>query len=134
MAGARRGYGVQRGQLAESFERRRTRVADNMNGPGKDIAVIGMACIFPQAPNLGTFWENIVGKVDAIGDAPSDWGGDLVFDPDTQANDRIYTKRGGFIADLSRFDPLEYGVMPKEVEGGEPEHFIALRVAHEALN
>jgi acyl transferase domain-containing protein/phosphopantetheinyl transferase len=92
-----------------------------------------MACIFPQAPNLGAFWENIVGKVDAISDAPSDWGADLVFDPDSQANDRIYTKRGGFIADLSRFNPLEYGVMPKEVEGGEPEHFIALRVAHEAL-
>jgi acyl transferase domain-containing protein/phosphopantetheinyl transferase len=105
-----------------------------MNPLNGDIAVIGMACIFPGAPNLAAFWENIVGKVDAIGDAPADWGGDLVFDPDAQANDRIYTKRGGFIADLCRFDPLEYGVMPKEVEGGEPEHFIALRVAHEALN
>jgi acyl transferase domain-containing protein/4'-phosphopantetheinyl transferase EntD len=105
-----------------------------MSPPRGDVAVVGMACIFPQAPNLGVFWENILGRVDAITDPPSDWGGDLVFDPDTDSNDRIYTKRGGFLAELSRFNPLEYGVMPKEVEGGEPEHFLALRVAHEALS
>src|SRR5579871_2353350 len=98
-----------------------------------DVAVIGMACIFPQAPDLRSFWENILGKVDAIGEAPQEWGAEVVYDPDADSNDRIYTKRGGFISPLARFNPVEYGVMPKEVDGGEPEHFLALRVAHEAL-
>src|SRR5215469_2479464 len=97
------------------------------------IAVVGMACIFPRAPNLGAFWQNIVDEVDAITEAPIDWSGDIVFDPQAQANDRVYTNRGGFISDLVEFNPLQYGVMPREVEGGEPEHFLALRVAHEAL-
>ena len=104
-----------------------------MSPPPGEVAVVGMACIFPQAPNLGAFWENILGQVDAITDPPDDWGADLVFDPESQANDRIYTKRGGFLAELSRFNSLEYGVMPREVEGGEPEHFLALQVAQEAL-
>jgi acyl transferase domain-containing protein/phosphopantetheinyl transferase len=98
-----------------------------------DVAIIGMACIFPQAPNLGAFWENILGKIDAVAEAPKDWGADLVYDPDSRTNDRIYTNRGGFLGELARFDPLEYGVMPKEVDGGEPEHFLALRVANDAL-
>jgi acyl transferase domain-containing protein/phosphopantetheinyl transferase len=105
-----------------------------MSRPRGDVAVIGMACIFPKASNLSAFWGNILGKVDAITDPPSDWGSELVYAPDSEANDRIYTKRGGFLAELSRFNPLDYGIMPKEVDGGEPEHFLALRVAHDALN
>ena len=45
-------------------------------GNSYDIAIIGMACIFPKAPNLRTFWENILAKVDGIDDAPDDWGAD----------------------------------------------------------
>ena len=29
------------------------------------IAIIGMACLFPQAPDLAAFWRNIVSGVDA---------------------------------------------------------------------
>ena len=31
------------------------------------IAIIGMACIFPKAPDLRSFWVNILAGVDAIG-------------------------------------------------------------------
>lgn len=98
-----------------------------------DVAIVGMACLFPGSPNLETFWQNIVNKVDAVGDPPEDWGGDFSYDPHSTANDRIYCKRGGYLAELARFDPVEYGIMPKAVDGSEPEHFLALRVAHEAL-
>ena len=50
------------------------------NGQG-DIAITGMACLFPGAPNLRTYWENIIGKVDAISDAPEDWNAELFYDP-----------------------------------------------------
>jgi hypothetical protein len=98
-----------------------------------DIAIIGMACIFPGAPDVRTYWQNIVGKVDAIGDPPADWEAELFYDPDASANDRIYCKRGGYLGDLARFDPLKYGVMPHSIDGGEPDQFLALRVAYEAL-
>jgi acyl transferase domain-containing protein/phosphopantetheinyl transferase len=98
-----------------------------------DIAIIGMACIFPGAPDVRTYWQNIVDKVDAIGDPPADWEAELFYDPDASANDRIYCKRGGYLGDLARFDPLKYGVMPHSIDGGEPDQFLALRVAYEAL-
>src|SRR5207248_10063223 len=94
---------------------------------------IGMSCIFPGAPNVQAYWQNIVSKVAAISDPPEGWGTDEIFDPESTANDRIYCKRGGYLGDLARFSALDYGVMPRTVDGSEPEHFLALRVAYEAL-
>ncbi|PYQ19622.1 MAG: 6-deoxyerythronolide-B synthase, partial [Acidobacteria bacterium] len=93
-----------------------------------------MACIFPGAPDLTTYWQNIASKVDAITDAPSEiWDVDVFYDPQATTNDRVYCKRGGFISSLARFDPLANGVMPLAVEGGEPDQWLALQVARAAL-
>ena len=99
----------------------------------QEAAIVGMAGLFPRAPDLASFWENILNKVDAISDPPSDWGGDLVTEIGSVAEDRIYTSRGGYLGDLASFNPLDFGVMPRAVDGAEPEHFLALRVAYEAL-
>jgi len=102
--------------------------------PATDAAIVGMACLFPGAPDLATYWRNIVGKVDAVGDPPEDWDAERVYDPSSSANDRIYCKRGGYLGDLATFDPLAYGVMPSSVDGGEPDQYLALRVAYEAMD
>lgn len=98
-----------------------------------DIAIVGMAGIFPKAPDVATFWQNILDKVDAVVEAPPGWGADLVHDPTSSASDRVYTDRGGFLSGLARFDPFDYGILPRSIDGGDPEHFIALRIAREAL-
>lgn len=98
-----------------------------------DIAIIGLSCVFPGARDVQQFWSNILNRVDAVSDAPPDWGAEHVYDPDSGANHRTYCKRGGFLADLAEFDPAEYGVMPNAVDGTEPDHFLALRAACEAL-
>jgi acyl transferase domain-containing protein len=98
----------------------------------RDIAIIGMSCVFPGASDVQTYWENIVSKVDCIADAPEDWEGLEYFDPHSRANDRIYCKRGGFLKDL-HFKPSDYGVMPLAVDGADPDHFIGLMVAAQAL-
>ncbi len=99
----------------------------------EDVAIVGMACLFPGAGDLTRYWRNILAGVDAVDDAPADWGAELFHDPASRANDRTYTRRGGFLGDLARFDPLAHGVMPNSVDGGEPDQFLALEVAHEAL-
>lgn len=98
-----------------------------------EIAITGMACLFPGAPNLRAYWQNIIGKVDAVSDAPEDWNAKLFYDPDATDGERTYCKKGGFLGDLAQFDPLQFGVMPNSIDGSEPAHFLALRVAHEAL-
>ncbi len=99
---------------------------------GADIAIIGMAGLFPGAPDVQTFWENIVSKIDAISDAPENWEGSAFYDPDSSANDRIYCKRGGFLNDVY-FKPADFGIMPLAVDGADPDHFIGLMVATDAL-
>jgi acyl transferase domain-containing protein len=101
--------------------------------PGKDIAIIGLSCVFPGAGDARRYWQNILNKVDAVSDAPADWEAERFFEAGGHSNDRTYCKRGGFLGDLSAFDPSLYGVMPNAVDGAEPDHFLALRNASDAL-
>ena len=98
-----------------------------------DIAIVGMSCILPGASNLQQYWQNIVSKVDALGDPPEQWGAEYFYDPDSTSNDRIYCKRGGYLKDLAKFNPLQFGVVPSSIDGAEPGHFLALRAAYESL-
>jgi acyl transferase domain-containing protein/phosphopantetheinyl transferase len=99
-----------------------------------DVAIIGMACVFPGAPDLDAFWCNIVNKVDAITDVPPErWDPHIFFDPKSFANDRVYSKRGGYLTYPVQFNPSDVGVIPITVIHGEPEQFLALMVAHQAL-
>lgn len=99
-----------------------------------DIAIVGMGCLFAGAPDLDTYWRNILSKVDAVSDPPADeWDPKLFYNPDSKTNDRVYCKRGGYIGDLASFRPTDFGIMPVTVDGGEPDQWLALRVAYEAL-
>ncbi len=97
------------------------------------IAIIGMSCIFPATPDVETFWSNIIGKVNAVGDPIDDWEAERYLDPKRPAYDRMSTQVGGFLKDLYRFDPTEFGIMPNSLDGGEPDQFLALKVASDAL-
>ncbi len=98
----------------------------------KDIAIIGMAGLFPGAKDLGAFWRNIVNRVDSIAEATDDWIGPF-YDPASSEIDRIYTKKGGFLDELSDFNPLDFGIMPNAIDGGQPDQFLALKIARDAL-
>ena len=51
-----------------------------------DIAIIGMGCLLPKAPDVQTFWANVLNKVDAISEVPKDrFDIDLYFDADRKA-------------------------------------------------
>ena len=102
-----------------------------MNQP-LDIAIIGLAGVYPGAASAGAFWENICAKFDAISDADPEWTGPY-FEADTKADDRIYTTKGGFLRELARVDPIEVGLMPAVAAGSDPDHLITLKVAREAL-
>lgn len=107
-------------------------MVNDLSGRG-EVAIIGMACIFPKAPDLQTFWQNIVSKVDGIDEPPEGSFINKVYDPASTANNRIFCKRGGYVKELPPFKPADFGIMPVALDGAEPEHFIALQVAYEAL-
>lgn len=100
-----------------------------------DIAIIGMAGLFPGAKDIHAYWHNIVHKVDNIKDAPDDWA-EPYYDPSQDPKEKpmfIYTRKVGLLGSLAAFNPMEYGVLPSSVDGGEPDHFIALKLAGDAL-
>ncbi len=98
-----------------------------------DIAIIGMACHLPKAPDLSTYWENILRKVDAVGEIPKErWDWELYFDTNPKAKDKIYSKWGGFLEDIP-FDPVQYGMPPASLRSIEPAQLLTLQVVRAAL-
>ncbi|MBZ0157481.1 MAG: SDR family NAD(P)-dependent oxidoreductase [Alphaproteobacteria bacterium] len=98
-----------------------------------DIAIIGMACLFPKAGDLRTYWENILSNTNAITEIPPHrWDWRLYYDEDRNARDKIYSRWGGFLDDLA-FDPTLYGMPPKSVESIDPMQLMALEVARRTL-
>ncbi len=92
-----------------------------------------MACVFPKAPDLGTFWRNVRDGVDAITEVPPTRWDPLFYDPKSSAPDRFYANRGGFIDDYAKFDAAAFGIMPVAAQGAEPDQLMALDVAVAAV-
>ena len=98
-----------------------------------DIAIIGMACLLPQASTLGNFWQNLLNKVNTIREIPEErfkWAS--YYDKDRRAPDKIYSKWGAFIDDIP-FDPTRYGMPPSSLPSIEPLQLLALEVSSWAL-
>ena len=58
------------------------------------IAIVGMAAMMPGAPNLDTYWRNIVGGVDAVTEVPASRWDPEFYDPAAPADraDRVYCR------------------------------------------
>ncbi|HEV7859849.1 MAG TPA: SDR family NAD(P)-dependent oxidoreductase [Pyrinomonadaceae bacterium] len=98
-----------------------------------DVAIIGMGCLLPKAPDWRSYWENILRKVDAIQEVPAgrfDWK--KYFDANPHAPDKIYSRWGGFLDDVA-FDPLRYGMPPNTIPSIEPLQILTLEVVRAAL-
>ncbi|MFC6154994.1 type I polyketide synthase [Nocardioides yefusunii] len=99
-----------------------------------DVAVVGVAGVFPGAPDAATFWSNVKNGVDAISDAPAQRWDPVFHDVDGKSADRFYTRRGGFVDEVATFDPLAFGIMPNAAEYAEPDQLLALSAAAAALS
>jgi acyl transferase domain-containing protein len=98
-----------------------------------DVAIVGMAAIFPGATSAGSFWSNTLRGTDSIIEVPPDrWDWRLYYDPDPKAPDKIVSKWGGFVPDVV-FDPLRYGMPPSSLPSIEPAQMLALEVVRAAL-
>ncbi|MFE6486517.1 beta-ketoacyl synthase N-terminal-like domain-containing protein [Streptomyces sp. NPDC057757] len=99
------------------------------------IAIVGMSVLFPGAPDLATYWRNLVSGVDAITEVPPGrWDADEHYAPGAEPRaDRVYCRRGGFVDELAEVDVTEFGIMPASVPATEPDQLIALKVAAQAI-
>ncbi len=97
------------------------------------IAIVGMSCLFPGAGSLREYWANVRDGVDAITSVPaSHWSVGDYFDADPKAPDMTYGRRGGFI-DAVDFDPMSFGIPPRDLEATDSTQLLGMHVAREAL-
>ncbi|WP_041974894.1 type I polyketide synthase, partial [Geobacter sp. OR-1] len=81
--------------------------------PGQSVAIVGIGGIFPDAPDLDRFWENISNARSAAREVPEGrWQipSAEAFDPEVGKPDHVYSRTGCFIEEippLSELDGLE---------------------------
>ncbi|NEW09013.1 SDR family NAD(P)-dependent oxidoreductase [Paenibacillus sp. SYP-B3998] len=110
-------------------------VIPTIEKPGKeDIAVIGVSGRYPQAKNLDELWENLCGGKDCITEIPKErWDYNLYYDEDKNKIGKTYTKWGGFLDDVDKFDPLFFNITPHEAEFMDPQERLFLECVLETL-
>ncbi|MFJ1604706.1 beta-ketoacyl synthase N-terminal-like domain-containing protein, partial [Streptomyces sp. NPDC088253] len=97
-----------------------------------DIAIVGMACMFPGAPDLATFWANVLAGEDAVTEVPATrWDAELYHDP-RGTGEKTPSRWGGFLPEIP-FEPLRYGIPPASLPAIEPVQLLALEAARRAL-
>ena len=99
------------------------------------VAIIGMACRFPGGiENPQALWDLLLKKGDAITEVPLErWNIDAWYDPDPHTPGKIYTRYGGFLNHIDRFDPRFFGISPREACSLDPQQRLLLKVSWEAL-
>jgi acyl transferase domain-containing protein len=107
----------------------------------RDVAIVGMACVMPGAPDVEAFWANIVDGVDSVTEVPpSRWNLGRHYDPDHDSSARgagrdpmSVSKWGGFVPDVG-FDALRWGIPPASLASIDPAQLMALMAAAGALD
>ncbi|WP_424102387.1 beta-ketoacyl synthase N-terminal-like domain-containing protein [Moorena producens] len=99
------------------------------------IAIIGMSCRFPGGVNSPeAFWQLLHHGVDAIAEVPlARWNIDDYYDPSPDAPGKLYTRDGGFISQIDRFDAAFFGISPREAHSLDPQQRLLLEVSWEAI-
>ncbi|MFG2197161.1 SDR family NAD(P)-dependent oxidoreductase, partial [Streptomyces sp. NPDC048639] len=94
------------------------------------IAVVGISCRFPQAPDPAAFWRLLIEGESAVTETPEDrW--DSLPDADPAAPGTV--RRGGYLDGVDRFDPGFFGISPREAAAMDPQQRLILELGWEAL-
>jgi 8-amino-7-oxononanoate synthase len=100
----------------------------------KSIAIIGMACRFPDADDLAAFWENLRTAKASFRDIPAERWNHALFQSDVaREHDRTYVKRGAFLDKVEQFASLHFGIAPRRVSAMDPQHRLLLEAVRMAL-
>ncbi len=123
--------------LHELLVRARKRIEALESGAAahEPVAVIGLACRLPGAPDAATFFANLLAGVDGVGplsDGRWDAAALVGTGPEPEAG-RMRTADGGFLQDIKAFDAAFFGISGREAALMDPQQRLLLMSAWHAL-
>lgn len=98
------------------------------------IAIVGLSCRFPGAPNPEAFWNVLVNEKDMVSDIPeSRIAINRIFDTDKDAEGKTNQKQGAYLENIHYFDPFFFNTSPKEAIEMHPSQKLMLELAWESI-
>lgn len=100
----------------------------------RDVAIVGMACRFPNAPDLQSFWDLLVSGREGVVDYTAGRSAELdAYYAAAGTEFGPLTRRGGFLADVDEFDAEFFRISPREAAYLDPQHRLLLEIGWQAL-
>lgn len=87
----------------------------------KSIAIVGMAGRFAGAPDVDSYWQNLLNAQDCISTT------------DRWPEDPQCPVKGGFLSDVSVFDAPFFRISPNEAKCMDPQQRVLLEVMHHSI-
>ncbi len=98
------------------------------------VAVVGMACRYPGAPDKDAFWRLLVEGRSGIGQVPAwRWRQEEAEARLQTPEQRSAVRWGGFIDGIDRFDPLFFNLSPRDAVLMDPQQRLFLEEAWHAF-
>jgi 3-oxoacyl-(acyl-carrier-protein) synthase len=98
------------------------------------VAVVGMACRYPDAPHPAALWRNILARRTSFRPyGKVRWDHRLFTQTTGRDSLSTRTERTAFVDDIEFFAARHFGISPRRAQAMDPQHRLSLEVAREAL-
>ena len=94
------------------------------------IAIVGMACRFPGAPDLPAFWCQLEAGAEAVTDGRWNSGSGSAAE---LSGEYAPYRRGGFVEGIDQFDGRFFRIAPIEARSMDPQQRLLLETSWQAL-
>lgn len=118
--------GVSTPQTTSTFPDRQD--AQYSDLPESAIAIIGMACRYPEADSLEEFWSLIEAAKCVVKPLPEDR-----YKPSELVREPKGPFMGGYLREPGMFDHRFFGISGREAKSMDPQQRMCLQVAYEAM-
>lgn len=97
------------------------------------VAIVGIDCRFPGAPDTGAYWDLLMRGADGVGEVPRQRWNAKEFHSPAGEGGHTNTTEGGFIADPDAFDNEFFTTSPREAAAMDPQQRLLLQSAWRAV-
>ncbi|MFC8570928.1 type I polyketide synthase [Streptomyces sp. NPDC057245] len=99
----------------------------------RPVAIVGLDCRFPGAPDAEAYWDLLMRSGDGVGKVPDGRWAAGDFHSPTGAEGHTNTTEGGFVSDPDVFDNEFFTVSPREAAAMDPQQRLLLQCAWRAV-